>query len=110
MAKKVKFDQEAAFKAIIGMNEPLEGQVTGEEIVKNDATVKENETNVPKTEAAPKKKGGGRPKMNKEKKERKTFTILPSLYEEASEVAYKQGKNMSELVSELLNEYVEKYR
>lgn len=52
----------------------------------------------------------GRPKLNRETKKRISFTILPSLYEQASEIAYNEGKSVSELIAEFLTEYVKKHK
>lgn len=50
----------------------------------------------------------GRPAMaNREKKARYSFTILPSIYENAQAVAYENGVTLSELISEFLTNYVE---
>lgn len=54
--------------------------------------------------AEPKKKG--RPKANREIKKRTTFTILPSIYEESSKIAYVDGKSVSELVEDYLSDYI----
>lgn len=59
-----------------------------------------------KITAEPKKRG--RPKANREIKERKTFTLLQSDYEQASKIAYVEGKSVSEIIGEYLAEYVEK--
>ena len=40
----------------------------------------------------------GRPKVNRETKKRYTFTLLPSVYEQAVAIAYENGKSISELV------------
>lgn len=60
----------------------------------------------PKDEA--KKKG--RPKANRETKKRITFTILQSQYEQASKIAYVDGKSVSEVVGDFLSDYVKKNR
>jgi len=72
-------------------------------------TVKENlQTTAPLGGAATKKRG--RPKVNRETKKRISFTILPSLYDQASEIAYNEGKSVSELIAEFLQEYVETHK
>lgn len=50
----------------------------------------------------------GRPKSNRETKKRITFTILPSLYDDASKISYIDGKSVSEIVGDLLADYVKK--
>lgn len=59
-----------------------------------------------KDEKEPKKRG--RPKLNREIKERKTFTILQSDYEKASKIAYVEGRSVSEVLGQYLAEYVDK--
>ena len=48
----------------------------------------------------------GRPKVNRETKKRYTFTLLPSIYYQAVDIAYANGKSISELVEELLQQYI----
>lgn len=68
----------------------------------------ETQSNVPAKETKKKaKKPVGRPKLNRETTERRTFTILPSLYNKAMDKARGEGKTLSEVVSALLSEYVE---
>lgn len=50
----------------------------------------------------------GRPKVNRELKKRITFTVYQSIYEQASEIAYENGKSVSEIVTEFLESYVKK--
>ena len=56
----------------------------------------------------PKPKKKGRPKANRETKKRITFTLLQSKYEQASKIAYIDGKSVSEVVGEFLSEYIRK--
>jgi len=50
----------------------------------------------------------GRPKLqNRELRKRYSFTILPSLYEKAQEKASKEGKTLSELVTDFFIDYTE---
>lgn len=48
----------------------------------------------------------GRPKANRETKKRFTFTIRSSVYEKAATIAYNQGKSSSELIENLLFDYI----
>lgn len=51
----------------------------------------------------------GRPKLNRETKKRYSFTILPSLHKQASEIAYSEGTSLSEVIENFLTEYVKKH-
>jgi len=51
----------------------------------------------------------GRPvNHNKEKKERKSLAILPSIYEDALKIAYVDRTSVSEIVSIFLEDYIKK--
>ena len=50
----------------------------------------------------------GRPVENREKKARKSLALLPSIYEDAQKIAYVDRTSVSELVSDLLQEYIDK--
>lgn len=63
----------------------------------------------PEPKAETKDKKRGRPKANRETKQRTTFTILPSVCDKAAELVYEEGKSMSELVEELLIEYINQH-
>ena len=47
----------------------------------------------------------GRPKENRELKERISLSVLPSLYEDIQKIAYMQRKSTSEAVQEMMEEY-----
>lgn len=64
-----------------------------------------NEKKVPKEV-----KKRGRPKTNRETKKRITFTLLQSNYDEASKVAYIEGKSVSEVIGDYLLEYTSQNR
>lgn len=49
----------------------------------------------------------GRPIAERETKVRKSFAIFPSLYEDVQKVAFVKRISISELIAELLKEYVE---
>lgn len=78
----------------------------------NDFVNKEKEsTPLPQTEAVEKtaERNGkkGRPVAGREIKVRKSFSVLPSLYEDAQKVAFVKRTNISELIEKMLKEYVE---
>lgn len=52
----------------------------------------------------------GRPKTGREIKVKKMITILPSVYNAAAEIAGTENKAMSELIEELLVDYIKKHR
>ena len=54
--------------------------------------------------AEPKRKG--RPVVNRETKKRYTLTFLPSIYNEASNIASEEGKSLSEVVGDFLSDYI----
>ena len=81
MSGKMKFDQEAAFKSIIG--------VTGQE-----------EKDVEKIG------GKGRPKADREIKKRVSLVVYPSVYGELQKIAYVERKSVSDIVSDLIAGYV----
>lgn len=54
----------------------------------------------------PEIRGKGRPKVNRETKERKTLALYPSLYEEVGKIAYVDRTSVSEIVCNLLQDYV----
>ena len=49
----------------------------------------------------------GRPKTNRETKERKSISILPSIYEDAGKIAYIDRESVSEIISKCLKKYIE---
>lgn len=75
-----------------------------EEHTNYDKLTKETENHA----KGPKPKKKGRPKMNRETKKRITFTLLQSKYEQASKIAYIDGKSVSEVIGEFLEEYIKK--
>lgn len=81
MAGKAKFDQEAAFKSIIA------------------GTAAEPE---PEQAAA----GKGRPKADRETKKRVSLALYPSSYSDLQKIAYVNRQSVSDIVSELIAEYV----
>lgn len=58
-----------------------------------------------------KKPQKGRPAdPNREKKERKSLAILPSIYDDAAKIAFVERTSVSEIVSSLLEGYIEQNR
>ena len=50
----------------------------------------------------------GRPYSERETKVRKSFAIFPSLYEDVQKVAFVKRISISELIADLLRDYVER--
>lgn len=82
MAGKTKFDQEAAFKSIIGVGL----------------------TNTKTKDETPTRKG--RPPVNQETKKRISLMIVPSSYEKLQKIAYVKRQSASDIISELIADYV----
>ena len=80
---KAKFDQEAAFKSIIG------------------AGATENEK---KTEKTTEK---GRPSVDRETKKRVNLALYPSSYEKLQKIAFVKRKSVSDIVSSLISDYID---
>lgn len=83
---KAKFDQEAAFKSIIGIGD--ESQVEPTETAKEELSCR------------------GRPKEKREIKKRISLAVLPSIYENMQKISYIERKSMSEIVSDFFEQYV----
>lgn len=79
MAGKAKFDQEAAFKSIIGAGAG---------------------------EPAEKPTGKGRPKVDRETKKRVSLALYPSSYSDLQKIAYVDRKSASDIISDLIAEFV----
>ena len=88
MAGKAKFDQEAAFRSIIGES------AGGNEKVEQ------------KSQEKPQAAGKGRPKAERETKKRVSLALYPSSYGDLQKIAYVDRKSVSDIVSELIAEYV----
>lgn len=56
----------------------------------------------------PEIRGKGRPKVSRETKERKTLALYPSIYDDVGKIAYVDRTSISEIVCDLLHEYVSK--
>ena len=57
-------------------------------------------------EPAPTAAGKGRPKSDQETKQRISLAILPSLYEGVKKMAFVERRSVSELVAQLLEQYI----
>ena len=90
MAGKIKFDQEAAFKSIIG--------------VSAGAPAAEEKKAVEAPAARP--TGKGRPKADRETKKRVILALFPSTYGDLQKIAYMKRQSASDLISELIAGYV----
>ena len=79
MTGKSKFDSQSAFMNIIGSNN------------------NEDEKNEKK----------GRPKVDREIKKRISVAIYPSVYEDFQKIAYVDRRSVSDIICQLMNEFVE---
>lgn len=84
MAGRTKFDQEAAFKAIVG-------ETAGDKV---------------QVEQKEKAAGKGRPKVDRETKSRVTLALYSSSYKDLQKIAYVERNSASNIVSEMIAEYV----
>lgn len=82
------------------------GKLVGADV--SEMTQRKIDTNIQLDNSALTKKKPGRPKVNREKKDRYTLTLMPSNHDKAAEIAYQEGKSVSELVDEYLAQYVRK--
>ena len=55
-----------------------------------------------------KKRGKGRPKVDRETKTRISLAILPSIYQDLSKISYIKRESISEIVADLIKEYIKK--
>ena len=104
MAKKKEVMVDDTFRAILGLNR-TEEDVAAE--ATEPAAPAAAERPQQETDEKPKKKTGRR-KLEVEKKKSFTMSLLPSLYQRALDIAYEEGKTLSQVISELLTEYVER--
>jgi hypothetical protein len=96
MAGKVKFDQEAAFKSIIG----------GTERAPDPGLKQETNTIDRITMQASGRVNRGRPKADRETKKRVSLALYPSSYGDLQKIAYVKRKSVSDIISELIAQYV----
>lgn len=82
MEGKAKFDQEAAFKSIIGAGKREPAQV------------------------AEKLAEKGRPKVDRETKKRVSLALYPSSYRDLQKIAYVDRKSVSDIISALIADFV----
>lgn len=94
--KKPTFDQEAAFKSIIGAGQEESGQIQQEQ----DAPV------VTTQESEKESRSKGRPKTEGETKKRVTLALYPSIYSDLQKIAYVKRQSISEIVSGLVTSYI----
>lgn len=90
MGGKAKFDQEAAFKSIIA----------------GTAGTLEPEQAAKPAKASKQAAGKGRPKADRETKKRVSLALYPSSYGDLQKIAYVNRQSVSDIVSELIAEYV----
>lgn len=90
MGGKAKFDQEAAFKSIIA----------------GTAGTPEPEQAAKPAKASKQAAGKGRPKADRETKKRVSLALYPSSYGDLQKIAYVNRQSVSDIVSELIAEYV----
>lgn len=109
MAKNRKDDIDSFSGMFQGAEPPQQEQLKGQESIETLEGGKHIPTPAEKPQTKEPKKRG-RPKVNRELKKRYSFTIIPSLYEQSSEIASNEGKSLSELITDFLTEYVEKRR
>ena len=94
--KRPAFDQEAAFKSIIGA-----GQEESEQKQQEQDTSETSISNLKKDNH-----GKGRPKTGSETKKRVTLALYPSIYSDLQKIAYVQRKSISEIVSNLVTSFI----
>lgn len=85
MAKNKK-DQVDSFSGIFGQGQKIESNI----IIQKETSSK------------------GRPKVERETKERKSIAILPSLYETIGKIAYVERTSISEIIAQCLEEYADR--
>lgn len=90
MVGKAKFDQEAAFKSIIA----------------GTAGTPEQAQAAKPAKASKQAAGKGRPKADRETKKRVSLALYPSSYGDLQKIAYVNRQSVSDIVSELIAEYV----
>ena len=117
MLKGKGFDSEGTFKSIIGFSDSSETKPEPNLQPPKEQNPPQVAASTPgsgiarprpKPIVAAKTRPKGRPKINREMKKRYTFTILPSVYDEAAGKADDEGYSLSEVVSFLLSEYARK--
>lgn len=52
--------------------------------------------------------GRGRPKADRETKQRISLTVFPSIYEDLKKIAYVERKSVSEVIAESFAQYIKK--
>lgn len=93
--KKPTFDQEAAFKSIIGAGQNDNGQPS-----------QGQDAPIITAQAEKESRGKGRPKTERETKKRVTLALYPSAYSDLQKIAYVKRQSISEIVSGLVTSYI----
>lgn len=89
--KKPTFDQEAAFKSLIGAGQENNTQLQSGQAA--SGTAKET-------------RGKGRPKTAGETKKRVTLALYPSIYGDLQKIAYIKRQSVSEIIAGLVTAYI----
>lgn len=108
MAKNKKNDIDSFSGIFNGTDETIKGQETIETLEGGKYMPDQPNAEKKEKQTTTESKKRGRPKLqNRELRKRYSFTILPSLYEKAQEKASKEGKTLSELVTDFFIDYTE---
>lgn len=95
--KKPAFDQEAAFKSIIG---------AGQEASSEQKQPEQGTSEISMSDIRKDNHSKGRPKTGSETKKRVTLALYPSIYSDLQKIAYVQRKSISEIVSNLVTSFI----
>lgn len=111
MGSKFDIDTAGNFEKFLGKQHPKESVEESPKMVPLPEKTIVEKKNKPvqssaKSAASKRVRKKGRPKANRELKSRYTFTIFPSIYEQAFDKADEEGFSISEVVSFLLEEYI----
>lgn len=93
--KKPTFDQEAAFKSLIGAGQEDNAQAQSEQDASGPAKETPKET-----------RWKGRPKTAGETKKRVTLALYPSIYGDLQKIAYVKRQSVSEIIAGLVTAYI----
>lgn len=93
--KKPTFDQEAAFKSLIGAGQNNSAQAQPGQDVSGTVQETPKET-----------RGKGRPKTAGETKKRVTLALYPSIYGDLQKIAYVKRQSVSEIIAGLITVYI----
>lgn len=101
MSAKPKFDQDAAFKSILGISDEEPEKTVENETSSNNKLEYEHEY-ITETESSRR----GRPKVKRETKQRVSLALLPSLYDKLKKISYVERRSISEIVAGCITQYV----